>query len=99
MLKRKLLATCLFIYLIIPFTYAQGINIDTAVLKRQATEMSSSFMQGDYKQFIKFTYPKVVGMMGGESKMLGILEKGMEQMKNEGVSFKSVTVGLTNLSV
>ena len=101
MIKKKLLVTCLLMCLIIPFIYSQGttINIDSASLKKQALEMSSSFIKGDYKNFIKFTYPKVVEMMGGKEKMVTFPEKGIEEMKNEGVSFKSVSVGLTNHKV
>lgn len=101
MLKKKVLVTCLLICISIPFLYSQGtkINVDTAVLKMQAMEMSSSFIKGDYKNFLKFTYPKVVEMMGGKEKMVTFLEKGMEQMKDEGIAFKSVIVGLTNQKV
>jgi hypothetical protein len=101
MLIKKFSLTCLLISLFIPFIYSQGtaINVDTTVLREQAMEMSSSFVNGDHKNFIKFTYPKVVKMMGGENKMVNFLEKGIDQMKKEGVAFKSVTVGLTDQKV
>jgi hypothetical protein len=97
MIFRNLIFICFLVGLFLTNVHSQEtkINIDSASLKRQALEMSTSLIRADYKTFIKFTYPKVVEMMGGEEKMINYLKKEIEQMKNDGYAFKSIDVGLT----
>lgn len=78
---------------------SQSIKFDTSNLKKQATEMAESFMLSDYKTLVKYTYPKVVQMMGGEQKMLNSINEGLTEMKEQGYIIKSVQVGLTDQSV
>lgn len=100
MLFKKLFIFFLISLVFIPvYSQETKINIDSVALRKQATEMSASFISGDYKTFLKFTYPKAVEMMGGEEKMISYLKKGIERMKNDGYAFKSVTIGLTTQKV
>src|SRR5688572_11059321 len=68
-------------------------KIDSFNLQLQADSMLNAFMKKDYKTFIRFTYPKVVTLMGGADKMVTFLEKSQVEMENEGFTFGSVTVG------
>jgi hypothetical protein len=71
------------------------LSIDSNRLKEQALKMTESFIHSDFRTFVQYTYPKLVQMMGGEDDMINFLEKGIEQMKSENCSFKSISVGLT----
>jgi hypothetical protein len=97
MLFRKLLFTCFSIGLFLINGNSQEVktNIDIASLKKQAMDMSASFIKAEYKTFVKFTYPRVVEMMGGEEKMISYLQKGIQQMNNDGCTFKSIDVEIT----
>jgi hypothetical protein len=72
-------------------------DIDTNKLKRQATEMAESFMKGDYAKLVKYTYPKVVEMMGGPEKMIQTLKKSLDDIKSKGYTILSAKVALTPL--
>jgi hypothetical protein len=61
--------------------------------------MVDAFMNSEYKTLVKYTYPKVVQMMGGEQQMINIVDKSISEMKEQGYSFKSVQIGLTNQRV
>ena len=56
-----------------------------------------TIMKEDYATLAKYTYPKIVELMGGRDNMIAILTKGVEEMKRQGYSFKSVSVALTPL--
>ena len=77
--------------------YVRSQEIDTNILKTQATEMAESFMKEDYATLAKYTYPKIVELMGGKDNMIAILKKGVEDMQKKGVTFKSVSVTPTSL--
>lgn len=98
MMQRKLATLILFLILSGYAGIAQSSNIaiDSNLLKAKATAMAESFLKGDYKTFVKFTYPKVIQMMGGEDKMIAVLKQGIEQLEGQGFAVKSVHVGLTS---
>lgn len=75
------------------------IHLDTINLKQQAVEMASSFLKSDYPRFVKFTYPKLVAMMGGEEKMVSAVQTSMNQLKDQGFTIKSVDITLMPVSV
>jgi predicted Holliday junction resolvase-like endonuclease len=95
---RRLFAIFVLIFLTsnTVLSQSQSIKFDTSNLKKQATEMAESFMLSDYKTLVKYTYPKVVQMMGGEQKMLNSINEGLTEMKEQGYIIKSVQVGLTD---
>ena len=74
-------------------------QIDTIRLKSQALTLAQTFINGDYKSFVKYTYPKVVQMMGGENKMIDFLTSMTKKLKKEGIEYRSVDIGLTPLNV
>jgi len=76
---------------------AHSQEIDTNKLKTQATEMAESFVKEDYATVAKYTYPKIVELMGGKENMIAVLTKGMKDMKDNGFNFNSVSVSLTPL--
>lgn len=76
----------------------QDVVIDTNVLSSQAKAMTDALIAKDYKTFVRFVYPKVIKLGGGEENMIKLLESGMETLKNQGFTFKSCSVGtLTKL--
>lgn len=56
-------------------------------LNAQLAEMKKFFLAEDYERFAKYTYPKVVEMMGGTSNVAEATQQSMNQMKNDGFSF------------
>jgi hypothetical protein len=87
----------IFILLIIDTCYSQSKTIDSLnyskIIKEQAETMSQFLLKKDFKSFIRFTYPKLVEMMGGEQKMIESLEKSFIQMEAEGTGFLNITIG------
>jgi len=53
-------------------------------LNRQLLEMKTSFLNEDYQGVVKYTFPKVVEMMGGEDQMLKTTQTTMDSMKEQG---------------
>jgi len=60
-------------------------------LKQQAGKMGAVFVSGDYTTFAKYTYPKLLAAMGGETKMEQSLAKVVNDMKLKGMSFNAIT--------
>ncbi|MBS1747380.1 MAG: hypothetical protein JST21_14525 [Bacteroidetes bacterium] len=55
--------------------------------------MSTAFLASDYTTFAKYTYPKIVEMMGGANNMAEVLTKTTANMKAQGMSFSNITFG------
>lgn len=84
------LALKLCFFLMIP---AAAMAQDTAVVKRQAQAVAKAVIAGDYSTVINSMYPKVVTMAGGKQKVLQMMTTAMKQMKAQGVTFESATIG------
>jgi hypothetical protein len=69
-----------------------SLNYEKIIIS-QAQIMGQLLLKKNFNAFVKYTYPKVVEMMGGETKMIEVLEKGSKQMESEGVKFLNVTIG------
>lgn len=67
--------------------------VQMAALKSQANITANAIITQNYKVLANHTYPAIIEAMGGEAKMTVVLKKGMEQMKAQGFSFKSLTIG------
>jgi nitrate/TMAO reductase-like tetraheme cytochrome c subunit len=63
------------------------------VLNTQAEEMGKLLMAKKFKEFVKYTHPKVIEMIGGEQKMVLTLENGFKDLDKQGVKFLSVEIG------
>lgn len=70
------------------FGFAQTENKN---LNSQLGEMKDYFLAGDYENFVNYTYPKLIEMMGGKSNMVKATEQGMEKMKSNGFSFLDIS--------
>ena len=64
-----------------------------AAIKKQAGITANAIITQNYKVLAKYTYPAIIQMAGGEAKMIATMQKGMEQMKSQGFSFKSLVIG------
>jgi hypothetical protein len=67
--------------------------VQLAAVKTQAEATANAIITQNYKVLAKYTYPAIIQMAGGEAKMNATMKKGMEQMKAQGFSFKSLTIG------
>jgi hypothetical protein len=81
-----------FLLIIMLLTSGQAKQDDTTEIKRLAEDCTQALITGQYAKFIELTHPKIVEMAGSKEKMIAFLEKGMAEMKSEGVSFNSATV-------
>jgi hypothetical protein len=66
---------------------------NTVTLKKQADIVAKAMVNGDCVTVLKYTHPKALQFGGGKQKMLQMMNAGMAQIKAQGFSFQSVTVG------
>jgi hypothetical protein len=71
------------------------VKIDSSRVRHQASVMAKSFISADYKVFIKYAYPQLVKLMGGEENMIDILAGGVREMQKQGFSFKEVSIQMS----
>lgn len=67
------------------------VNPYASVIESQAKKMGNAFIQKDYLNFVKYNHPAVVSKMGGKTKMVAIMEKGVKEMGADNVSFEKIT--------
>lgn len=60
-------------------------------LKFQADKLGRAFLKGDYKTFVNYSYPAILELMGGASKMIEVLSKTQKEMDSKGIHFISIT--------
>jgi hypothetical protein len=84
--------SCVFSALIALTSYGQ-IKESIPNLKQQADKMGNAFLKGDYKTFAKYTYNKIVEMMGETNNMVEVLTKTAANLKAQGMSFSSIIFG------
>ena len=65
----------------------------TKNIKDQAELTAKALMHDDYETLLKFTYPKVMEMVGGPERMISLIRNGKVEMKKRGIGFESVTIG------
>lgn len=76
------------------FFSAPAQTLNTAQnLKMDAQKMAKAFLAGDYKNFAKYTYPRILAAMGGESRMAATLSKSVDGMGARGMSLDGITFG------
>ncbi|MBC7651532.1 MAG: hypothetical protein H7101_07275 [Deinococcales bacterium] len=81
------------IFAILTFSAFAQTPAQINAVKTQANIMVTAMKKQDYKTLVKMTYPKAVAVAGGEAKMLEGMNKGLGQMKTNGISFSNVSVG------
>lgn len=64
-----------------------------AALKKSAQTMVQLFSKENFEEYVKYVHPKIIQMLGGKEKMIEGLKISLNQMKNEGFTFKSISVG------
>ena len=62
-------------------------------IKQQAEKMANSTINDNYDILIKFTYPKLVDLMGGSEKMKDIIAKATEGLKAKGMIIDNYKIG------
>ena len=55
--------------------------------------MGQFLIKKDYNSFTKFTYPKLIEMMGGKEKMIEQISKEFKKMNADGFDFINITFG------
>jgi hypothetical protein len=63
------------------------------IIKEQVEIMGQFLLKKDFNSYLKYTYPKIIEMIGGKQKMIEMLEKGSKEMESEGIGFLKVTFG------
>ena len=77
-------------------------NIDSTAkknLQEQLTQMTHAFISNDYETLVKFTYPALVEKAEGSEKSFGRIKKDIEDLKAEGITFDSISVGQPTIFV
>jgi hypothetical protein len=74
-------------------------KIDTAKVEQEARVLGKAFLASDWAKLSDMTHPKVVEMMGGKEKMIGVIEEGMKRLAVQGFSFKKYSVGTAQAPV
>jgi len=63
-------------------------------IKTTAEIIAKATINSDFKTVVRYTYPKVLKMMGGEKKMIETMDKGLAQMKSQGTAVIGATIGI-----
>ncbi len=61
-------------------------QVDKTKIKEQAELTAKSLLEDDYETLLRFTYPKVIEMVGGEDKMISLIKKGKVDMGQQGIT-------------
>ena len=77
-------------------TFAQ---VGSDVIKKQVELTAKALLNDDYETLIKFTYPKVIELVGGRDKMISLIKKGKIEMGQQGISFDKVIIGKPSKTV
>lgn len=72
---------------------------DKKLIKQQAELTGAALLNDDYETLIKFTYPKVIEIVGGRDKLIAMVQKGKVEMKSQGITFEKVIIGEPSSSV
>jgi hypothetical protein len=65
----------------------------TSLVSKKAQVIGDATVKGDYAKVVDSTYPKVVEIIGGQEKMVALIEKSMNQMKAQGFTLISFQAG------
>jgi hypothetical protein len=84
----KLFQTAI-VLLFTSLTFGQG-NPD---VREQADLLAKALLKDDYVTVLRFTYPKIVEMVGGSERMINLIKQGKDQMAQQGVGFDTVEIG------
>ena len=88
-----------FTILLALLTTATFGQVDSNVIKEQAELTAKALLNDDYETLIRFTYPKVIELVGGRDKMISLIKNGKIEMGQQGISFQSVIIGKPSQTV
>src|SRR5690349_10884178 len=74
-------------------------QVDSKKIKEQAELTAKALLQDDYETLLRYTYPKLIEMVGGPDRMISLIKKGKTEMAQQGISFETVTIGLPSKTV
>lgn len=60
---------------------------------KEASETAQAMLDLDFKTIAKYTHPNIIKAMGGEDKMIAILENSFGGMLQSGVKFEESKIG------
>lgn len=63
------------------------------IIKEQVKAMGDCFVNKNLQGFIKFTYPPIVAMVGGEENMMSMMESKYAALSEKGLAFESSSYG------
>ncbi len=66
---------------------------DRAKLKAQADELARAFFIGDFEKLADLTYPDLVKLLGGKTRMIVQLERDVQEARSEGFEPVSYAAG------
>lgn len=90
---RILTTTVLFLTFFYNSTNAQSDTTqskEALALMANANTMSAHFKAGEYKQFVKYVHPAVINLVGGDAKMIEVLQKVDDNLKAQSITLNSV---------
>ena len=67
-------------------------KFESEIIKSSQT-MGDALLKYDYQILAEYTYPLIIEMMGGKTKMIQITENAMEQIKQQGFEFSKINIG------
>jgi hypothetical protein len=54
--------------------------------------MFQAFVNADFDTFVSLTHPAVTRLAGGRIQMVALVQSGLQQMRSQGTTFRSVSV-------
>ncbi|RFZ81076.1 hypothetical protein DYU05_20160 [Mucilaginibacter terrenus] len=80
--------------LLLSFLPAWGLAQDNPLVKQQADLFAQATFEGDYQTVIRYTYPRLVALSGGEEKMHQLITDRIETLKKQGALSFEGSVGM-----
>ena len=62
------------------------------IVEMQGNAMAKLLLVKDYKAFVKYTYPPVIQMSGGEAKLVALIKQSFKGLEGQGYSITSIAV-------
>lgn len=78
------------ILLFVAFAFQLNAQADKATIKAKANEVAEATVNSDWETVAKYTYPKIIQLMGGKEKMKEIMLGMMQQQQ---ITFESAEIG------
>ncbi|QEC44015.1 hypothetical protein [Pseudobacter ginsenosidimutans] len=90
---KNLLSIIFVLFCLSSVNSQQTIKDHSKSIKEQAEKMGELLVKKEYDSFARYNHPTILEMMGGKQKMIEVLEKSINEMEAEGISFTKVSFG------